>query len=260
VTLLREVRQLTSLGFKIPKQIRSAAEEGQKFYRHAIVLKQVANFYNNFKNQLIPSQKTMLLESAVAFELEVKNMDKNRKERDPISWNNPSQVESYIHRVQLSMDRIHSENRKLCKLHATIAEKVVQLFNLDLLKNQDKWRESAREIRAIMDGLQNQGYREELMRDWRIHWDYQLYKALEYQYRLGLECLNENLPEIPIELVYKNNQLLFRPPFEEVRAKYYNIMKKFIKFPSTFDGVGGNGEIFKVSQHLCQFSSIFVIL
>ena len=72
VSLLREVRQLTALGFKISRKIRAAADNAQKFYRHGIVLKQVANFYNTIKSQLIPCQMPMLRESAEAFEQIVK--------------------------------------------------------------------------------------------------------------------------------------------------------------------------------------------
>jgi dynein heavy chain 2 len=31
-----------------------------------------------------------------------------------------------------------------------------------------------------------------------------LYKALEFQYQMGLESLNESLPEISADLVYRN--------------------------------------------------------
>jgi hypothetical protein len=41
------------------------------------------------------------------------------------------------------------------------------------------------------------------MKSWRAHWDRQLYKALEHQYQVGLEALNEHLPEIKVELVYR---------------------------------------------------------
>jgi len=40
------------------------------------------------------------------------------------------------------------------------------------------------------------------MKTWKAHWDHQLYKALEHQYQMGLEALNENLPEIKVELTY----------------------------------------------------------
>lgn len=41
VSLLREFRQLSALGFPIPAKIQQAANTADKFYRHAIVLKQV---------------------------------------------------------------------------------------------------------------------------------------------------------------------------------------------------------------------------
>lgn len=41
VTLLREVRQLGSLGFSIPSKIQTVAATAQKFYRHGVILKQV---------------------------------------------------------------------------------------------------------------------------------------------------------------------------------------------------------------------------
>jgi dynein heavy chain 2 len=41
------------------------------------------------------------------------------------------------------------------------------------------------------------------MAPWKSHWDRQLYKALEFQYKMGLESLNENLPEIRVDLTYR---------------------------------------------------------
>ena len=48
-----------------------------------------------------------------------------------------------------------------------------------------------------------QGFSTENMKPWKVHWDRQLYKALEHQYQMGLEALNENLPEIRVELTYR---------------------------------------------------------
>ena len=42
VTLLREVRQLSALGYVIPAKIQHAAETARKFYRHGVILKQVS--------------------------------------------------------------------------------------------------------------------------------------------------------------------------------------------------------------------------
>lgn len=49
-----------------------------------------------------------------------------------------------------------------------------------------------------------QGFASENMKPWKVHWDRQLYKALEHQYQMGLEALNENLPEIRVDLTYRS--------------------------------------------------------
>ena len=41
VTLLREVRQLTALGFAVPAKIQHTASVVNKFYGQAVILKQV---------------------------------------------------------------------------------------------------------------------------------------------------------------------------------------------------------------------------
>ena len=64
--------------------------------------------------------------------------------------------------------------------------------------------------------------------------NYNLYKALEYQYRMGLETLNESLPEISADMVYRNKTLEFRPTFEELKQRYYLEITKFVSFPLKF--------------------------
>ena len=74
------------------------------------------------------------------------------------------------------------------------------------------------------------------MKPWLAHWDRQLYKILEYQYQLGLDTLNENMPEIKCELTFRH-KIQFRPPIEELKSKYYREMKRFISIPNNFKGV-----------------------
>ncbi|GIY30541.1 cytoplasmic dynein 2 heavy chain 1 [Caerostris extrusa] len=131
----------------------------------------------------------------------------------------------YIRRLQQSVERLSKENRMLRKQHFVVGEMVIKLMNTDLLRLQQSWKDILVEIRSIFLKLQEQGFSPEYMRPWRAHWDRQLYKALECQYELGLEVLSEHLPEMRIDLVYRNGCLQFRPPIEEVRSKYYNQMK-----------------------------------
>lgn len=37
---------------------------------------------------------------------------------------------------------------------------------------------------------------------------------------------------------HRQQQLQFRPPFEEIKAKYFREMKRFISIPNNFKGVG----------------------
>ena len=76
-------------------------------------------------------------------------------------------------------------------------------MSVDLLRQQSRWKEGLQEIRGIMSTLESQGYKPADMKTWKMHWDRQLYKALEHQYQMGLEALNENLPEIKVELIYR---------------------------------------------------------
>eukprot|EP00727_Mastigamoeba_balamuthi_P008592 m51a1_g4355 putative cytoplasmic dynein 2 heavy chain 1 (4311) ;mRNA; f:228679-242475 len=242
VQLIREVRQLTALGFKVPAAARSAADAAVKFHRHGVVLKQVANFYNRFSSEMINSQKSMLLELAVAFSEVVKSSAGGRS--GEVTWGNSSDIELYIDRVQHSAEKLATENWKLRKCHTVVAEKVAQLAGTDLLKHEAAWREILKDIRGIFSSLQEQGYKPERMKPWMIHWDHQLYKVLEMQYRRGLNGLSDSVSDIPCDLCLKQGVLQFRPPFEILRTQYYSIIQKFIKFPLQFKGVG-SADIFR---------------
>ncbi|XP_052794024.1 cytoplasmic dynein 2 heavy chain 1-like isoform X3 [Mya arenaria] len=245
VTLMREVRQLTALGFAVPAKIQHVSGTAQKFYRHGCILKQVAHFYNTIDQQMIDSQKTMMLESAKAFERLAKNPKTGTKvkgEEVQVTWDNPEELEKYIHKLQAAAERLTSENRKLRKCHYTVSDKVQNLMSVDLLRQDKRWKEGLMDIRHIMADLVQKGFVAEHMAPWKAHWDRQIYKALEFQYRMGLEALNENLPEIRVDITYRQRHLQFNPPFEEVKAKYFREMKKFISIPNIFKGVGEGTE------------------
>ncbi|KAG2456324.1 DYHC2 protein, partial [Polypterus senegalus] len=239
ISLLREVRQLTELGFSIPAKIHQASKTAEKFYKQALILKQVAHFYNTIDEQMIPSQKPMMLNYALAFEQIIKNPKAQSKESGgavQITWDNPKELDAYIQKLQNATERLSTENRKLRKWHTDFNEKVVALMSVDLLRHQQKWKDGLQELRAVLANLEAQGFRPSDMKAWKQHWNHQLYKALEHQYQMGLEALNENLPEINIDLTFKQGRLQFRPPFEEVRAKYFRELKRFISIPNQFRG------------------------
>uniref|UniRef100_A0A8C9DBD6 Dynein cytoplasmic 2 heavy chain 1 n=1 Tax=Panthera leo TaxID=9689 RepID=A0A8C9DBD6_PANLE len=156
VILLREVRQLSALGFVIPAKIQQVANIAQKFCKQAIILKQVAHFYNSIDQQMIQSQRPMMLQSALAFEQIIKNSKAGSGGKSQITWDNPKELEAYIQKLQNAAQRLATENRKLRKWHTTFCEKVVFLMNIDLLRQQQRWKDGLQELRTGLASVEAQ--------------------------------------------------------------------------------------------------------
>ncbi|CAM9203957.1 unnamed protein product, partial [Ectocarpus fasciculatus] len=242
VTLLREVRQLSELGHAIPSKISKVATEGETYYRYGVMLKKVANFYNNMASQVILVQKPMLLDSLLAFEEVVMQPTLARKDKDgstrtSVTWSNPVECENYVERLQRAADTLSMENRRLRKVHASLSSLVSGIMSIDLLRQRDRWKTHWAHIREVVNGIQAK-YAASCMEQWITYWDHQMYKALEAGYQMGLESLNENLGEVRAELVFTQRLLQLKPPLEELRASYYRDTKKFVSIPNSFEGFG----------------------
>ena len=248
VVLLKETNYMQSLGYSISPKILKTAATGKKFYKYAIVLQQVAHFYNTIEQQMLPCQQAMMLNTALEFERMIKKPkgDKGAEKGSnvQVTWDSSEELEAYIKRLQKVAEKLTNENRKLRQCHQNIIEKIARLMNINLLKHQQQWKEILMEIRHTMATLVDQGFTADGMRPWREHLDRQLYKALEHQWLMGLEALNENQSEIQADLVLRNGKIQFHPPFEQIKARYYREMKKFISIPTVFRGVGDRTEGF----------------
>ena len=130
-----QVRQLATLGFKMPQVVQWNADVAHRFYRHGVVLKQVANFYNTIDTQIVRSQKPLLLDFALQFEQLATN-PRAKASGDKgsggklITWSDPTQLEAYIQQLHAAAERLTQENRKLRQVHSTIGEQVVPRFVL----------------------------------------------------------------------------------------------------------------------------------
>ena len=43
------------------------------------------------------------------------------------------------------------------------------------------------EMRAVFRQVEDEGFEKLRMKTWEVHWDHQLFKALDYQYKVGLQ-------------------------------------------------------------------------
>jgi len=68
-------------------------------------------------------------------------------------------------------------------------------MNIDLLRSKQVWIDKAQQVKLMVQ-QETKGRPGDMCRLWLTDINQQIYKALEYQYRIGLESLNENLPDI----------------------------------------------------------------
>ena len=103
VSLIREVRLLTTAGFRVPEAIIKRADSAKRVYDYGTVLMQVAHFYNTIDQQMIRCQKPMLLDSAKRFERLIKEGRvgiAGTKSGSDISWDNMREVQDYVADLQ----------------------------------------------------------------------------------------------------------------------------------------------------------------
>jgi len=81
--------------------------------------------------------------------------------------------------VQNKATELISENRRLRKVHINIIDQIVELMNIDLLKNKNLWKENLNKIRKIIDSTTKSRSADQC-KLWLTHLNYQLYKALEH--------------------------------------------------------------------------------
>ena len=231
VEMLREVRQLAALGFPPPADIVREAETARKFYRHALVLKQIANFYNSISEQIIHCQKGMLLEDAERFERTLTSPSRSA------TWDNPDALERFIEELRGVSDKLMDKNRRLRKMHESLGEKLSAMLEVDLVRQKEAWAKAVVDLRDVFRTAEAEGYKRAAMAPWLLHWDHQLFKVLEYQYRRGLDSLNETLPPVEVKLLYKERRLQYDPPLEKLREGHFKSIKAFLDIPLTHKGV-----------------------
>lgn len=221
IQLVKEARLFEQMQCSIPRKVQSAVQNGLKFYRFAVQLKQICNFYNHLDTELLPSQKLMALEEALAFERLFTDKNSNMKQ---VQWAKLDQLEAFTRTVQDSAERLRGINRRLRNGHAQVGNEVVQLANISLLRQRDQWKAKVAQIQKSIDstvvacGCKDS---ETNAKPWRRHWDYQMFKIMEVQYRFGLESLNENLPEMKADLILAQKQLRLKPALEELKTQYF---------------------------------------
>lgn len=205
----------------------------------------VAN-YNTVLQQMIPCTRRMLESAMKRATAQILFADTNCR---VISLANHQELEGLNLRFQNAVESLSSSNRHIRRFHNEFISQVVSLHGVDLTKHMDQWRSAVDGMRSAFEEFLYQ-HRLENYDEWRRHWDCQIYKALEYQYRRGLESLHENMEELKVELVFKQGLVQFKPTFEAIREAYYVKVREFVSVPLRFRGLQAKREGKKESYEI----------
>lgn len=237
ISFCYDVREFERQGYKIPLELRDSASHAVKFMSYARLLQQVATFHNTIGDRMIPCQRPIMLKNAV----ELSNLVRS----ESVAWNDEESVKRYIGVLQTAVQKLSKDNAILAGYHEQAKRIIVKLMSTDLQRQAQIWKDEMRHLRDLIAQIESQGYTN--LDAFKLHLDHQLYKVLEYQYVSGILNLNNKLPDIYIDIVFRQQQLQFRPPLEEIRAKYFLQLRKFIERPLNFRGLSERSvELFKI--------------
>jgi dynein heavy chain 2 len=233
---VRDAQALAQLGFELPAEAKELAADADKYYRHNLKLRQAANFYNTTLSTVLPAQFTML-------QTDIQKVERIVKDQKGHGWDSPVQCQKYVQRFLATAEELATRNRQLRAVHAQLATGINDLMGTNLLNDREKWNTQLQELQAVI-AREERTCDAKAIQIWKAHWEHQLFKAFEYQYRLCLESLTDNLFDIEVDLFFSRKRLNFRPPLEDMRTKYYRNLKKFLDLPKAFAGFieGNEGE------------------
>uniref|UniRef100_A0A182W9J8 Cytoplasmic dynein 2 heavy chain 1 n=1 Tax=Anopheles minimus TaxID=112268 RepID=A0A182W9J8_9DIPT len=237
VTFIDEARHLQNLGLNHSPEILRNVSHSMRFVAHARRLQQVATFHNTIGGVMVPCIRPIMLKNAIEFSKLVKS--------ESVSWSEEESVERYIEALQEAVKRLLKDNNLLTGHHEQARKAILKLMDTDLIRQANVWKEEIRNLRDIVVHMERQGYGN--LNPFKLHWDHQLYKVLEYQYIVGLLDVHQKLPEIHVDLIFRQQRIQFRPTLEEIRSKYYSQVRRFIEKPVNFKGLSDqSGALFRV--------------
>ncbi|XP_015119188.1 cytoplasmic dynein 2 heavy chain 1 [Diachasma alloeum] len=229
--LVKEARALSGQGIELPREIRELVERAGALAGRARSLQQVANFHNTIGDRMVPSQRPLMLATALELARAV-------HEQSGVVWSDLHAVDVYTARLREFVRKFARQNSELAAKHVYLRDLVAGLLKgevVNLVGSQSAWKDALRNMRSVVDEVDSHYGN---TKAWKLHWDRQLLKVLGVAYRAALPNLIRKLQEIRVELTFRDGCLQWRPPLEEIRAKLYSGVRRFLAIPTNFRGVG----------------------
>ena len=244
VRMSRECKMLRAFGFSIPVGLQDREQEVREFGSIARELREVVTFYCTVADHILPSQRPIMIDSARKFTALLESKDTR------MTWDRePEKLAVWLAQLKDFSTRFNQENKFLRSKHYSILKLVLKLFDQPVTK----WRLTLNEIRFSVQEVDDK-FSNTL--SWKLHWDHQLYKVLDYHFNdsllkadVWLGSGKSNFSVLPsssistdsqvfhIDLCFVTGGIAFRPPLEEIKSKIFARVRKFLSMPSSFTGL-----------------------
>uniref|UniRef100_A0A6P6XQE3 Dynein heavy chain, cytoplasmic n=1 Tax=Dermatophagoides pteronyssinus TaxID=6956 RepID=A0A6P6XQE3_DERPT len=174
----QNIRQLRQYHFIIPDDIDRMESNISLYIDFVSDLRKIIRFYMTVAEQILPSQRPMLIDKARSF---TTLLESNQQ----LTWSHGiDSISKWINELKKFMLEFQQQNKQLQQLHLKILETIKWMIDISLTQ----WDRFIEKIRLIIGEVSststNQSYQNTYV--WRKHWDYQLYKILEYYFNQSM--------------------------------------------------------------------------
>lgn len=254
----KDAQQFREFGYKITSDIEQIEQHVSVYVSFVRDLRKIVLFYMTVADKILLCQRAMMIAKAKAFTTLLESKQK-------LTWNDGvDAIGAWIDELKVFMKAFVDENDKLKNLHCQVLEMVKWMVEVSF----NDWARLIEKIRVVMEEV-DQKYQNTLT--WRKHWDYQVYKILEYYFnclmvdtsatRATILTDTINFSKSDFELqqqklwIEQGNQMdtgslkgttgvelqfnpsgliVFVPPIESIKQTLFEQLQSFVQFPSTF--------------------------
>lgn len=129
VTFCQDVRQLESLGLRIPPDLRSVCTHATAFMASARRLQQIATFHNTIGDRMVLCQRPIMLKNAIELSRLVQS--------ESVTWNDQESVDGFVSRLQVAVNQLSKDNAYLAGQHEAV-KKIVKTITVMTLRDLEK--------------------------------------------------------------------------------------------------------------------------
>ena len=266
VKMTRECKMLRCFGYSIPDSLQIRERQVRDYGNIARELREIVSFYCTVGDHILASQRPIMIDSAKKFTSLLESKDAR------ITWDRePDKLGIWLDQLKDFSNRFNHQNKFLRSRHYSILKLVLKLFDIPVLK----WRPTIHEIRMSVQDVDDK-FTNTL--SWKLHWDHQLYKVLEYHFNDSLlkpdawlgsgksdfsvipsTSMTPDSQAFHVDLCFVSGSITYRPPIEEIKSKIFARVRKFLSMPSSFTGVADSkrkGESIFAAIYARSFESL----